>query len=85
MGYIGTHRIDDLGRIIVPKVFRNKYGWQTGDNIALWDKGGMIILRPEPTYKPQRCTLCGKPEVKTILEYAEICIKCMHEVDMGFN
>ena len=82
MGYLGTYRIDSLGRIILPKEFTKRYRWKAGDSLALWDKGGVIVLRPEPTYKPIKCALCRTRENKTFVEYAEICTTCMNEIDM---
>ena len=82
MGYIGTFRIDDLGRLILPKAFREKYGWKTSDSLALWDKGGVLIVKSAPTDKNQKCALCGSPELKAIVEYSEVCGICMCFIDV---
>jgi len=61
-----VRRIDDLGRIVIPKELRRTYGIAEGDPVEIFTSGEEIVLRK---YKPaDGCSLCGTVAVK----YAEI-------------
>ena len=36
MERMGSRTIDELGRILLPNELRAKYGWDTGDTLALY-------------------------------------------------
>ena len=46
MELIKTVKIDDLGRIVLPRAFRDKYRWHTYSNVTLYDVGGKILIKP---------------------------------------
>lgn len=53
-----VRRIDDLGRVVVPKEIRRTMGIAEGDPIEFFVKGTDIVLRK---YAPG-CTFCGMAE-----------------------
>lgn len=48
-------RIDKLGRIVLAKELRDKYGWKEGTPLEVYTDNGRIILAE---YKPG-CHCCG--------------------------
>ena len=43
-----TRRIDDLGRVVIPKTIRQQLGWQTDDQIVLEvdkSKGSLVLTK----------------------------------------
>ena len=85
MGYIKTFTIDELRRVVLPKVFVERYGWQAGDKVDQWDMGGAILIKPHRQSKNAKCAICGVSDQKVIINYADICGVCMHEIDLGYN
>ena len=58
MNKIGTITIDELGRIILPKKLRQKYGLRDGDKVTLWDAGGgTLLLKPAEQQERTRVSL----------------------------
>jgi|HigsolmetaAR202D_1030399.scaffolds.fasta_scaffold12089_2 looped-hinge helix DNA binding domain, AbrB family len=52
-----VRRIDDLGRIVIPKELRRTYGIAEGDPVEIYTSDEEIVLRK---YKPAGgCSLCG--------------------------
>jgi len=52
-----VRKLDDLGRIVIPKELRRVYGVEPGDAMEIFTSGEEIVLRK---YKPaDGCTLCG--------------------------
>lgn len=52
-----VRKIDELGRVVIPKELRRVYGVEPGDAMEIFTSGEEIILRK---YKPSTgCTLCG--------------------------
>lgn len=52
-----VRRIDDLGRIVIPKELRRTYGIAEGDPVEIYTSDEEIILRK---YEPaDDCSLCG--------------------------
>ena len=70
-----TRPVDDLGRVVVPKEIRNRYGWEPHDIIEIHtgDNGTVILKKQEDD-----CALCGS---LTGLELHEksgklVCLSC---------
>ena len=51
-----TRRIDELGRIVLPKDYRNALNVGTNCDMNLELKNGMIIITPATNH----CCMCGK-------------------------
>lgn len=69
-------RIDSLGRIVIPKEYRDKLNTNPGDHFNISIKDNKIILEK---YAPS-CTFCNS--TKNIINYKgkNICQKCKNEI-----
>ena len=38
------HKIDDLGRVLLPKELRSELGWDTGDILSLCPVSGTLVM-----------------------------------------
>jgi len=43
------HKIDDLGRILLPKELRKELGWDIGDILSLCPVSGTVVMSLEKT------------------------------------
>lgn len=56
MKEIGIIRhLDDLGRVVIPKEIRTRYGLEEGTPIEIFTKGNEIILKKANTTICQKC------------------------------
>lgn len=72
-----VRRIDDLGRVVIPKEFRKVNNWSEGDPLEFYsDANGALILRK---YAPG-CAGCGESG-KKLLEHRgkQYCLTCLDE------
>lgn len=69
-----VRRIDDLGRVVIPKEVRRNMGIVEGDPVEFLTKGDSIVIRKYLV----GCILCGghKPTTKLYPE-KEICADCV--------
>ncbi|MEJ6950091.1 AbrB/MazE/SpoVT family DNA-binding domain-containing protein [Natronospora cellulosivora (SeqCode)] len=72
-----VRKIDDLGRIVLPKELRKTMNIEKRDPVEIYVDGDMIILKK---YQPA-CIFCGNAE-KTI-EYKSkvVCTDCLEEIN----
>lgn len=74
-----VRRVDELGRIVIPKELRRTFGIDNGDPVEIFTTAEEIVLRK---YQPTGgCSLCGS----IASEYVEmgqhrICPRCAQEV-----
>jgi transcriptional pleiotropic regulator of transition state genes len=75
-----VRRVDQLGRIVLPKSLRKRYQMNEGDPIEILVQGDHIILE---RYRP-RCVFCSS--VDEVIEFKEkhVCGLCSKELD-GFK
>lgn len=65
-----VRKIDELGRLVIPKEIRSTHGWENGNPIEIWlDEKGNIVLRK---YQPQ----CVNP-VEKLLEEAKAALPAL--------
>jgi transcriptional pleiotropic regulator of transition state genes len=77
-----VRRIDDLGRVVIPKELRHTMGIAEGDPLEVFVMGDSIVLKK---YHPG-CFLCGKVEGDVItLHGRAICHKCVDDVSKYAN
>jgi AbrB family transcriptional regulator, transcriptional pleiotropic regulator of transition state genes len=71
-----VRKVDQLGRIVLPKSLRKRYRMNEGDPVEILVQGDHILLE---RYRP-RCVFCG--EVEHVTEYMEkhICRTCMSDM-----
>ena len=69
-------RIDDLGRIVIPKVIRTAVGVSLGDELSVEVEGESIVLKRVC----QSCCLCGVAEGLTPFKDKYVCADCVKEI-----
>lgn len=72
-----VRRVDELGRIVIPKEMRKSLGIDQKDPIEIAIDGSNIILRKYEN----RCVFCGaiKPSIK--YNGKLVCSKCLKELN----
>ncbi|KGE20039.1 AbrB/MazE/SpoVT family DNA-binding domain-containing protein [Paenibacillus wynnii] len=71
-----VRRIDELGRVVLPKELRRTLGIAPLDPLEVFVDGDKIVLKK---YTPG-CTLCGSIEELKHLSGKPICTTCITEV-----
>ncbi|MDB5054671.1 MAG: abrB1 [Bacilli bacterium] len=74
-----VRKVDQLGRIVLPKSLRKRYQMNEGDPIEILVQGDHIILE---RYRP-RCVFCSSIEQVTEFKEKYICNECSTEL-VGF-
>lgn len=71
-----TRKIDDLGRIVLPKELRKTLDIEPGTPIEIYTEEDMIVLKKYEN----RCILCGS--TVDVIEYKnkKACRKCIEEL-----
>jgi len=71
-----VRKLDDLGRIVLPKELRNSWGIKEGDPMEVLVEDDKIILRQ---YNPA-CYFCN--ETKDLVEYKgkKVCKNCVNDI-----
>lgn len=71
-----VRKVDQLGRIVLPKSLRSRFKMNEGDSVEILVQGDQIILE---RYRP-RCVFCSTLE--DVMEFKEkhICAACMRAV-----
>jgi transcriptional pleiotropic regulator of transition state genes len=65
-------KIDDLGRIVIPKDIRKTLGVNNGDALQFFVEGDTVVLRKFG----EECEFCGETEELTELRGKFICKSC---------
>lgn len=73
-------RVDDLGRIVLPKELRQTMGIRTGDPMEIYIDADNIILRK---YAPG-CVFCENTDAKEV-RGVRICERCAGEAIRAFG
>lgn len=71
-----VRKIDELGRIVIPKELRDKLNINTKDSIAIFVEGtGIILMR-----YIRGCVFCG--EAKNTIEFRgkTLCKNCLKDI-----
>jgi len=73
-----VRKVDQLGRIVLPKSLRKRYLMNEGDPVEIFVQGDHIILE---RYHP-KCVFCSS--MKEIAEFKErfVCGECMSEMNL---
>lgn len=69
-------KVDELGRIVIPKEIRDKNEIDVGDPIEIFVEGSSIILKK---YKPN-CVFCGSSKDLFLYNDKLICNKCKNRI-----
>ena len=80
MERLGTHTIDELGRVKLPSEIRSKYGWGEKDTLTMYyvDKNTLMLQLSEK-YPGQKCVFCGTTEAAKTIKGKDICKSCLEE------
>ncbi|WP_166242055.1 AbrB/MazE/SpoVT family DNA-binding domain-containing protein [Paenibacillus turpanensis] len=76
-----VRKVDQLGRIVLPKSLRKRYQMNEGDPVEILVSGDHIILE---RYRP-KCVFCGSMD--GVSEYRErhVCTQCLGEMKLIVN
>ena len=71
-----VRKVDELGRVVIPKEIRNKLDIQEKDPLELYVQEDCIILKKYES----NCIFCGN--TKNLIEYKEklICKNCLNDL-----
>ena len=72
-----VRRVDDLGRIVLPRELRKILNIDPRDSLEIFMDGDTIILRK---YEPQ-CIFCGQASGVRTFKSKNICENCMKEIN----
>ena len=69
-----VRRIDELGRIVIPKELRKKFNIKDGESVEIFtDDGNLIVLKK---YEPG-CVFCESIHDVTFFENQRVCRECI--------
>ncbi|QAY65023.1 AbrB/MazE/SpoVT family DNA-binding domain-containing protein [Paenibacillus protaetiae] len=71
-----VRKVDQLGRIVLPKSLRKRYQMNEGDPVEILVQGDHIILE---RYRP-RCVFCGSMDEVAEFKDRHLCSVCMTEM-----
>lgn len=73
-----VRRVDELGRVVIPKELRDKFGIKVKDSLEIYVDGPSIILKK---YDPN-CIFCG--DTKNLVRYKDklVCEKCIKNIQV---
>lgn len=74
-------RVDDLGRIVLPKELRQTMGIRTGDPMEIYTDADNIILRK---YVPG-CVFCGSVNDIRYIHGTPVCGACAYNMQMLYR
>lgn len=72
-----VRKVDQLGRIVLPKSLRKRYQMNEGDPVEILVQGDHIILE---RYRP-KCVFCGSMENVSDFKDRSICSQCLVEMN----
>lgn len=71
-----VRKIDELGRIVIPKEVRNKLEIDIKDSVEIYVEGNCILLKK---YEPG-CIFCGNSRNLNTYKSKLICKNCMEQI-----
>jgi transcriptional pleiotropic regulator of transition state genes len=71
-----VRKVDELGRIVIPKELRNTFDIAEKDSLEIYVDGEQIILKK---YAPA-CIFCGQAKDVTTFKGKNICPACIEEL-----
>jgi transcriptional pleiotropic regulator of transition state genes len=74
-----VRKIDDLGRVVLPKELRRTLGINEGDPLEIFTKHDLIILKK---YNPG-CAVCGCLKQLKTVEKVTLCKYCVAQFIKG--
>lgn len=71
-----VRKVDELGRIVVPKELRRTLNIEEKDGLEIFTEGNTIILRKYES----ACVFCGQADDVTVHKGKKICKACRTEL-----
>ena len=75
-----SRKVDELGRIVIPKEIRNKFDIKTNDRLDIYVENGVISLLKND----KKCIFCSSTKDLTEHNNKHICNKCMQKLVKKF-
>ena len=75
-----SRKVDELGRIVIPKEIRNKFDIKTNDRLDIYVENGVISLLKDD----KKCIFCSSTKDLTEHNNKHICNKCMQKLAKKF-
>lgn len=75
-----SRKVDELGRIVIPKEIRNKFDIKTNDRLDIYVENGVISLVKDD----KKCIFCSSTKDLTEHNNKHICNKCMQKLVKKF-
>ena len=75
-----SRKVDELGRIVIPKEIRNKFDIKTNDRLDIYVENGVISLLKDD----KKCIFCSSTKDLTEHNNKHICNKCMQKLVKKF-
>jgi AbrB family transcriptional regulator, transcriptional pleiotropic regulator of transition state genes len=69
-------KIDNLGRVVVPKGYRLMLGLKPGDALDVEVDGDRLVIAPHRS----GCTFCGDEDVAQAYLSKHICSNCIEQI-----
>jgi len=81
MASIGIERkLDELGRVVIPKEFRNSLNIHVGTSLSISVEGSKVIIQKSSGV----CSICGESKnIRTINGKNGICPSCVSTIQSG--
>ena len=73
MGKGNKGKIDNLGRIVIPKTIRKALDIDHNDDISMYVENNQLII----TKGHKSCDICGNKKVKVQVKDKFLCSKCL--------
>lgn len=82
ISFYSSHKIDELGRVVLPIELRNLLGWESGDSLAviLNEEENFVTLRMSEKHRGARCVFCGTAEEAIKLNGRGVCGSCLTKI-----
>jgi len=71
-----VRKLDELGRLCIPKEIRKVFGWNDGDSMEIYVEGNSIIIKK---YQPG-CIFCGSMDNVVKFNGKRICKECLNGI-----
>ena len=72
-------KLDDLGRVVIPKEIRRRHEISEGDFVTIIDSGSHVIVKK---YR-NGCVFCGSEEDISEYKNLYVCRKCRKSLSKG--
>ena len=70
-------KIDELGRVVIPKQVRKQLGLETDDKLNVLVEGNRIVI----SKKGKMCVFCNEENGVSVFKEQYICSKCKGEME----